>query len=179
MVEATLKSVLQKRLANLDLSQTGRRFMSKAPSIAIFILVLLALVSTARSQGPAKEDCGFCGTWEYIEKNYPGDTGRKKYLKIAKAGTGKFRLSLGFEYQGRINWATDAINVKGSDGIYLRPVNRSLVARFVSSNFQATHGMEFTYRVTCTLQANSKMLYSVWSSIRGETEKHQATRTGN
>lgn len=146
-------------------------------SISIFAFVILSL--PARSQETGRHSCNFCGTWEYIEKNYPGDSGRKQYLNITKAGTDKFRLALGFEYEGKINWTTDAIDVKGSDGIYLRPVNGSLIARFVSSNFQATHGMEFTYRVACSLQANNKMLYSVWSSIRGETEKHQATRISN
>jgi len=51
-------------------------------------------------------------------------------------------------------------------------MNGKLVASFVSPNFYATHGMDFTYRITSELKGGNEMLFSVWCSIRGgETEK--------
>jgi hypothetical protein len=121
--------------------------------------------------------CAFCGTWEYIERGYPADVGHKEYVKITKAGDQKFKLIRGFMYQGTIFWTEPMI--KNADGIYLRPFNGTLVARFASSNFYATHGTEFAYKITCALKPNSRLLYSVWSSIRGETDKREATKVSN
>ncbi len=128
--------------------------------------------------------CTFCGVWEYNEG------GSKRYLKITNAGMGKVKLIEGFESQGKISWhdyfmykgklsGFDGVMIRNADGIYLKPINGRLVGTFVSPNFYATHGAEFTYKITCTLQSNDQLLYSVWSSIRGVTNKQIATRISN
>jgi hypothetical protein len=66
--------------------------------------------------------------------------------------------------------------LKNTDGIYLKPSESKLMGKFVSSNFYATHGQDFTYKIVITLKSDYKVLYSVNSSIRGETEMHEATK---
>lgn len=120
----------------------------------------------------------FCGIWLY---NGAGKfmESSKDYLKIGQAGAGRFKLTKGFEYpKGKISWA-DGIAVRNADGIYLRPKNGNLMGRFVSPNFYATHGAEFTYEITCELKSSGKLVYSVWSSIRGETERREAAKISN
>jgi len=110
----------------------------------------------------------FCGIWEYDEQ------GSKQYLKIIKAKSGKFKLSTGYKYEGQIVF-NDPM-VLNSDGIYLRPLNGKLVGKFTSSNFYATHGMDFIYRITLEMKSKNKLIYTVWSEIRGETDKREATK---
>lgn len=118
--------------------------------------------------GPAA--CTFCGKWEYNEE------GSKQYLKITHAGMGRFKLVEGIDSGGEIMWL-DEIMIRNADGIYLRIINGKLIGRFVSANFRATHGHEFTYKITCELKSNGRLLYSVWSQLGlGKTVKREATK---
>jgi hypothetical protein len=131
-----------------------------------------------RAQERPSDACTLCGVWKYVDNTLNGG-GSKHYLRISQAGAGKFKLSEGWEYEGAINWSDDGVMIRNADGIYLKPINGRLVGRFVSGNFRATHGHEFIYKITCELKSNNKLLYSVWSSIRGETDKQEATKIGN
>ena len=56
-----------------------------------------------------------------------------------------------------------------------------LKGKFVAGCFRATHGFDFTYEVSVKLQADGKILYSVWSSAdgkHGDTETYEAIRVG-
>lgn len=110
----------------------------------------------------------FCGIWVY------DDSGHKNYLKVTQEGSDKFKFSCGYIYEGKIVWMTPYIS--NADGIYLKLVNGKMIGEFVSSNFYATHGMEFTYKITLDIKSKDKLLYSVFSSIRGETDIREATK---
>jgi hypothetical protein len=129
--------------------------------------------NTSSNQG-SSDTCTFCGTWEYFDR----ESQSKNYLKIIMVGAGKFRLIPGFVgVGGRIAWQeseASGLVVSNADGIYLRSVNRTLVGSFASINFRATGGDERTYRITCELRPNSKMVYTVTSS--GVTGRHVATK---
>lgn len=112
----------------------------------------------------------FCGIWEYKEE------GAKQYLKITKVNSGRFKLVTGYLYEGAIIWQESDIDIKNADGIYLTSSNGKLQGQFDSSNFGATHGMEFTYKITLDSKSDNKLLYSVYSSIRGETDEREATK---
>jgi hypothetical protein len=132
---------------------------------------------TIRTEERETDDCAFCGTWhfvgspiEVIPNGY--------YLKISRAGTGKLKLIEGFNEGDKISWSDDP--VRNADGIYLKMLNGRLEARFVTSNFlYSTQGNETTYRITCELLSSKKMRYSVWSAIRGKTDKFVGTNIGN
>lgn len=159
-------------------------------SLGVLIAFVLAIFSLpVKAQERRTDACTFCGVWEYVD-NTIHRTGSKAYLRISQAGVGKFILIEGFESQGEIVWHDYfmykgkisgflGVMIRDADGIYLRPVNKRLVGTFVSPNFYATHGNEFTYKITCSLQSNNKLLYSLWSSIRGETDIQVATRIKN
>lgn len=132
------------------------------------------------------DDCKFCGVWKAVvggrsirrgSDDYAGKTGNPycgcDYLRITKMADRKFKLDIGSEYQGAVTWTADGDKVvNNADAIYLQPVNGKLVARFVSPNFYATHGMEFTYKLSFELQGDNELVFSVWCSIRrGETEQ--------
>lgn len=131
----------------------------------------------------AGNDCEFCGAWKAVvggrkmggrPDDYAGKTGNPycgcDYLRITKTATGKFKLDIGSEYQGKINWTADGDKViNNSDAVYLAARNGRLTARFVSPNFYATHGKDFTYVITCELNGN-QLLFSV-SMIGGQTER--------
>jgi hypothetical protein len=118
--------------------------------------------------------CTFCGIWEYYDR----ESQSNNYLKIITAGTGKFRLIPGYVgVGGQIAWQeseASGLGISNADGIYLRSVNGKLVGSFISINFRATGGDERTYKITCELRPNSKMIYAVASS--GFTERHEATK---
>jgi hypothetical protein len=113
----------------------------------------------------------FCGVWEYDQN------GTKHYLKIIQEKPGIFRFFDGYKYKGEFVWAEASI--KNANGIYLKPLNEKLTREFVSSNFYATHGDKFTYKITLDLKYNNKLLYSVYSSIRGETDTREANKISN
>jgi len=113
----------------------------------------------------------YIGTWEYEDKYSPG---RKTYLKITKQALGIYKFERGYIYQGNIIWMEPSI--ENANGIFLKPLNGKLKGEFVSGNFYATHGMNFNYKITLDIKPNNKMVYSVFSSIRGETDKYDATK---
>lgn len=129
--------------------------------------------NTSSNQG-SSDTCTFCGIWEYVDR----ESQSKNYLKIITAGAGKFRLSPGsVGVGGQIYWHDgegSGLIISNADGIYLKSVNGKLVGSFVSLNFRATGGDERTYRITCELRPNGKMVYTVASS--GFTERHEATK---
>jgi len=111
----------------------------------------------------------FIRTWAYDQKY-----GGKCYLQIARHNSNRSKLSTGFESEGKIVWAHSYI--MDTDGIYLILSGEALKGAFVSSNFYATHGDEFTYRVALEMKPTNHLRYSVWSSIRGETDEADAIR---
>lgn len=144
---------------------------------------------TISAQEREPDACTFCGVWRYVDNTLNGG-GSKHYLKVSQAGASRFKLIEGFESQGEISWQDyfmykgnlngfNGVMVKNADGIYLRPINGRLVVTFVSPNFRATHGTEFTYKVTCELKSNDELLYSLWDSITHKTDKYMATRISN
>lgn len=134
------------------------------------------IVEVKKSKTPAKKTvsntCKFCGTWQYRESQ------SDFYLRITEVGTNKFRLSPGsVGVGGQIYWLDSeggALDVRNADGIYLKSVNGKLVGSFASINFHTTGGAERTYKITCQLKPNGKMVYTVTSS--GFTERHVATK---
>ena len=121
----------------------------------------------------SSDTCKFCGIWEYYDR----ESQSKYFLKITVAGVGKFRLIPGFVgVGGQIAWQENeesGLILSNADGIYLKSVNGKLVGSFVSLNFRATGGDERTYRITCELKPNGKMVYTVTSSF---TERYEATQ---
>jgi hypothetical protein len=87
-------------------------------------------------------------------------------------GAGKFKLTTGFEYEGKVNWTEPYI--KNAAGIYLRPTSGKLAGTFISPNFYATHGHDFTFRITSELNPDNELLFSV--SANGETERARYSR---
>lgn len=118
--------------------------------------------------------CTYCGIWEYYDR----ESQSKNYLKIITAAAGKFRLIPGYVGVGdQIAWQESearGLGISNADGIYLRSVNGKLVGSFISINFRATGGDERTYKITCELRPNGKMVYTVASS--GFTEKYEAIK---
>lgn len=111
-----------------------------------------------------------CGTWEYIDSQ----TGGKTYIGITQKNQNTYQLKIGYPYNGSISWA--GIAIENSDGIYLNKAGDKLFGDFYSSNFYATHSMEFRYKITLYKKPNNKLFYSVWSEIRGETDEREATK---
>ena len=111
----------------------------------------------------------FFGTWTFQQYGSP------QFFKVSKAGS-RIRFELLQKYNGKMSPL--ATGVRGADGIYLGVANAQLSGEFVSWNFYATHGEEFTYRVTLAAEGDDKLSYSVYCSIRGgETEKFEATKS--
>ena len=110
----------------------------------------------------------YCGTWEYDRY------GSKSYFKITDVGNGKFKFSPGYKYENSILWNEPML--KNANGIYLKYVNGKLNGKFISGNFYATHGQDFTYKITLALKSDDKVTYSVNSSIRNETDVSEATK---
>jgi hypothetical protein len=132
--------------------------------------------SNTTANDRSSDTCNFCGIWEYYDR----ESQSKYYLKINTAGAGRFRLIPGYTGVGsQIAWQDgeqSGLVISNADGIYLKPVMGKLVGSFVSMNFRATGGRESTYRITCELRPNGRMMYTVTSS--GFTEKHEATKRG-
>jgi hypothetical protein len=121
--------------------------------------------------------CSFCGVWKYVDNGHQFQ-GDKVYLKISQAEGNKFKLVTGFvDGAGEVEW-TEPI-IEKANGIYLKMVGEKLIGKFISPNFYATHGNDFTFRITCSLSSNNKMNYSIWSSGGSKTEKFVATRVSN
>ncbi len=139
-------------------------------------------VSTAPQQAPvtvpvptlpvlSKDDpiaAKYCGIWEYDEN------GTKNYFKVVKDSSENFRFTPGTSHEGKIIWLDTW--VKNGVGIYLFLSNGNLTGQFISGNFQATHGEDYTYRIKLTLISNNRLRYSVWSSIEGKTDERQAIK---
>lgn len=134
------------------------------------------IVEVKKSNTSAKnttlDTCKFCGIWKYRQSQ------SNFYVRITEAGTNKFRLVPGYEYGGQIVWQEseeDGLLITSADGIYLKPVVKTLVGSFKSTNFHTTGGAERTYKITCQLKPNGKMSYIVTSS--GFTERYEVTKT--
>lgn len=86
------------------------------------------------------QGCKFCGIWEYYDR----ESQSKYYLKITKAGAGKFRLIPGFVgVGGQIAWQDNeesGLIISSADGNYLKSINGRLGGSFVSLSFRATGG---------------------------------------
>ena len=109
----------------------------------------------------------FCGIWKLgTEANY---------LKILKDEEGRFKFNIGYEYEGKKVWVEP--DLEYGDGIYLKLLNGKLKGQFVSSNFLATHGQSFNYKLTLELTFNNKLLYTVNSDLGVETD--EATKISN
>lgn len=126
--------------------------------------------SNARGYGRTENSISgdYCGIWEYDEN------GAKDYLKITKDGPDRYKFTKGYKYQGSIVW--QKFMLTNAKDIYLKPSNGKLVGRFVSANFYATHGEDYTYQITLDIKPDKKMLYSVWNSINKKTEAREATK---
>jgi hypothetical protein len=152
-----------------ETKQVSNKALSFKISIAISLLIVLVItILIFSSKGDSDK---FCGTWQY------NDYGSKYYFKITDDKNERFKFQTGYLYEGNINWTE--VEIKNADDIYLTYSDGKLNGEFISSNFYATHGEEFTYKVTIVYKSNNKLLYSVWSSIRGETETKEAVRTIN
>ena len=108
--------------------------------------------------------------------DYAGKTGNPycgcEYVKITKVGGDKFKLVVGFvDLAGKIEWREQQ-PVKNADGIYLRMVGGRLIGRFVSGSFYATHGHDFTYRITCELNPDNELLFSVLANGKAERARY-------
>lgn len=110
----------------------------------------------------------FCGIWEYEEY------GTKQYFKIIKEEN-KLKFLIGSLYNGDIIWDNQPF-LKNTDGIYLKRFGNQLKANFISSNFYPTHGKEFSYKISLDKKSKDILLYSVYSSIRGENKIKEAKR---
>lgn len=113
----------------------------------------------------------FIGVWEFAPKY----SVTKGYFKITEVQPRRFRFVQGFEYQGNITWAETTVN--HADGIYLKPLNGKLAGQFTSPDFRATHGHDFTYRVTLSLESDDKLIYSVF--IGAEAEIYPAAKVND
>ncbi len=131
-------------------------------------------------------DCAFCGIWHFAGSGWEIISG-DYYLKISQAGIGKFKVAEGYVTDGKIQW-DDRIHVRnkwygisGTGGaIYLKILNGKLQGRVITCNWlYSTEGNETTYKITSELMSNDKMRYTVWSALRGKTDKFMGTRIGN
>lgn len=141
--------------------------------VLLFVTILLPNPAVANNKSVYKLKRNaisdkFCGIWEYQRD------GSKNYFKVIKVSNGKFRFTPGYEYEGKIVWQSPML--KKADGIYLQLSNGMLKGKFVSANFYATHGQDFTYKITLDIKSDKKLLYSVHSSIRGVTDSSEATK---
>jgi len=141
--------------------------------LSILLLVSFVLPVAASEKGKAVPDVNkFCGVWKYESKNK--GTG---YLKVTREGDKKFIFNDGYESEGNIVWTKPIL--EKTKAIYLKPSKGKLTGKFVSANFYATHGMDFTYKITLELKSDNKMIYSVWSDINGDTDKSEAVKVSN
>jgi hypothetical protein len=150
---------------------------SKKLSLRMLIVLMFVMFSlpieAAKNDNRGQDAAKFSGIWKCDdESGYQG----KCYLKIIKEKSGRFKFITGFknEDKDKISWVEPML--KDTDGIYLKLSKGKLKGEFVSYSFYATHGEEYTYKITLDLISNNKLLYSVYSSIRGETEKLEATK---
>jgi hypothetical protein len=114
----------------------------------------------------------FLGVWTYSK-----DFNEKHYLRITRDQQGRFQFDEGWnddpKVASKITWSRGVLMLTNADGIFLKPVMGRLQANFVSANFRATHGMDFTYQITLQFQPNGKLLYSLSGDLQ---EKHTATK---
>ncbi len=144
---------------------------------AIGVVLALLLIVSPSLLWPSLDKAlvaKYCGIWEYSSDIGAGIK-QYEYLKITKNEPDRFKLVVGYKNsKGELEWLTP--EVKNADGIYLHLSNEKLKGEIVSGNFGATHGIEFIYRFTLDAKSNKKMLYSLWSEIRGETDEYEATK---
>jgi hypothetical protein len=119
-------------------------------------------------ENPSVQDALFSkiSIWKFEEN------GGIRYLKITKLESNKFAFHTGFMDGDKILWVDHLI--KNADGIYLKLIDKELNGEFASSNFYATHGEEFDYKVTIRYKSPNELIYSVHSSFG--TDEHEATK---
>lgn len=114
----------------------------------------------------------FLGVW-----TYSNSFNENLYLRITRDQQGRFQFDEGWnddsKLASKITWNRGVLMLTNADGIFLKPVKGRLQANFVSANFRATHGMDFTYQITLQFQPNGKLLYSLSGDLQ---EKHTATK---
>lgn len=129
----------------------------------------------------------FCGIWEHEYRSNPSDPSspmRKRYFKVVKVNSKKYRFTSGFQYKDQITWTN--YTVEHSDGIYLAPSNGKLVGHFISPNFWATHSRDSSIEITLEAKPNGKVRYSErgiigrTTSFKGiePSEVFEATKVG-
>jgi len=109
----------------------------------------------------------FCGMWAYEQY------GSTSYFKVSRVGS-RFRFEPYQKYEGK--FSSNGADVRGADGIYLQVADGQLKGEFVSGNFYATHGQDFTYRVTLAAESNDTLSYSVYFSMDQSVTKKAATK---
>lgn len=160
--------------------------MFKNVSLRLLFCVVISIIfphlATAERNTASADGDAFIGIWEYQEKNSGDPT--HYYLKILKVSPGRFRLIEGFKGgyvndKDRIMWRDRKKDNYADDVIYLKLSRGKLKGELVSDVFRATHAIPFKYKLILDLKSNNKLHYSIWSSIRGETETFEATRVGD
>ena len=139
------------------------------------VLVCRMTVGDGRRVGVIEENSNqdrFCGIWE-CDGKHEG----KSYLKITKENSGVFKFSRRYKCQDKAKWPEYVLG--NANGFYLRPSSDGLQGESISSNYYATHGMEFEHGIILQMKSYNMLLYSVWSSIRGETDISEATKISN
>lgn len=148
--------------------------------------IILVPIPKGNTKAPARpsesisaEYNRFLGVWSYAETD--GYSTTKSYFRITRDQRGRFQFDEGWnddpKVVSKITWSRDVLILTNADGIFLKPSKGNLLAKFVSANFRATHGHDFTYQITLQFQANGTVLYLLGGDL---SEKHVATKvSGN
>jgi hypothetical protein len=131
------------------------------PTRLSILLILLLMCVPSVIWGQRSLNPSLAGTWKKVS----GDTSNCgcDYLRISTTGNGKCHLLTGFDDNGSVSWTE--LNIRGSNGILLSGTSSRLTGSFVSSNFYATHSLEFRYRITCTLLKDGSLSFLVQSEL--------------
>ena len=138
--------------------------------IIMFVIIILTGTANATQKGFNYDD--YCGVW-MGQENSMG-----KYIIIKKVNPNKYIYLSMNEENGKIYTNSNPLDINNHQGYpYLLPKNNHLMATFRSSNFYATHGMEFDFKLDMSFISKNKMKHSVYCSIRGgETEVNSMTK---
>lgn len=148
-------------------------FMPNDKNLVAVPIPKRSLNTLPRQTAPvSKEYDKFIGIWTYAN-----DVNENHYLRITRDEQGRFQFDEGWnddpKVASKITWSRGVLLLTNADGIFLMPVKGRLQANFVSANFRATHGMDFTYQITLQYQPNGTLLYSLSGDLQ---EKHTATK---
>lgn len=148
-------------------------FMPNEKNLVTVPIPKRSLNTLPRQTAPVpKEYDKFIGIWTYAN-----DFNENHYLRITRDEQGRFQFDEGWNDDpkavSKITWNRGVLMLTNADGIFLKPVKGRLQANFVSANFRATNGMDFTYQITLQYQPNGKLLYSLSGDLQ---EKHTAKK---